>query len=99
VNEAEVMKKVVMELQSIVAAPLQIDSADPAVIGQALRLYDGIAIVNSVNAKEESLEAVLPLVKKYGACVSLNHTRERALSLQVKCYVERLVRRLVSSPS
>lgn len=68
-NEVETMQKVVMELQSIVAAPLQIDSANPAVIEQALRLYDGVAIVNSVNAKDESLDAVLPLVKKYGACV------------------------------
>ena len=49
--------------------PLQIDSTIPEVLEAALRVYAGKPIVNSVNGEEKSLETVLPLVKKYGACV------------------------------
>ena len=49
--------------------PLQLDSSSPAVLEAALRVYHGKAIVNSVNGNRETLEKVLPLVKKYGAAV------------------------------
>ena len=69
IDEKTAMSQVVRALQGVVDAPLQIDSTDPAVIEQALRLYCGKAIVNSVNGDEESLDAILPIVKKYGAAV------------------------------
>ena len=69
VNEKEMMLKITESLQSVCDLPLQIDSSDPEVLEAALRRYIGKPIVNSVNGKEESLAAVLPLVKKYGACV------------------------------
>ena len=68
-DEVQTMSRVINELQSIVEVPLQIDSTEPMAIERALRLYNGIAIVNSVNAREESLTKLLPLVRKYGCCV------------------------------
>ena len=69
VDEAETMAAVVKGLQAVTNAPLQLDSADPGVLEAGLRVYNGKAIVNSVNGDERSLDAVLPLVKKYGAAV------------------------------
>jgi len=69
IDEKQMMVQCVKALQSMVRAPLQIDSSDPAVIEAGLRVYHGKAIVNSVNGDEESLDSVLPIVKKYGAAV------------------------------
>lgn len=69
IDEPAAMQKTVRAVQSACAAPLQIDSSDPKAVESALRVYCGKAIVNSVNGDEESLSAVLPLVKKYGAAV------------------------------
>jgi 5-methyltetrahydrofolate--homocysteine methyltransferase len=69
IDEKEMMLKIMESLQSICDLPLQIDSGDPDVIEAALRRYNGKPIVNSVNGKEESLSAILPIVKKYGAAV------------------------------
>lgn len=68
-DEVSNMVSVIEELQSLVKIPLQIDSTNPEGIEAALRVYNGVAIVNSVNAKIESLESILPKVKKYGAAV------------------------------
>ena len=68
-DECESMRNMVINLESLVETPLQLDSSNPAVLEAGLRVYNGIAMVNSVNAKDENLEVVLPLVKKYGACV------------------------------
>jgi len=69
IDEPEMMVRVVKALQGVTDAPLQIDSTDPKAVEGALRVYCGKAIVNSVNGDEESMEAILPLVKKYGASV------------------------------
>lgn len=69
IDEKNMMITVVKKLQSIVDVPLQIDSTIPEVLESALRIYNGKPIVNSVNGEEESLNSVLPLVKKYGASV------------------------------
>lgn len=69
IDEADMMKRTVKALQGVTELPLQVDSTIPQVLEQALRVYNGKAIVNSVNGEEKSLEAVLPLVKKYGAAV------------------------------
>lgn len=69
IDEKEMMVQVVKELQGIVDVPLQIDSTIPQVLEAALRVYAGKPIINSVNGEEESLQAVLPLAKKYGAAV------------------------------
>lgn len=68
-DEPAMLARVVKALQGAVDLPLQIDSSNPAAIEAGLRVCNGKAIVNSVNGKAESLAAVLPLVKKYGAAV------------------------------
>lgn len=69
IDEVEMMKRVVTEIQSILDTPLQIDSTDYKVIENGLRYYNGKAIVNSVNGEDAVLERILPIVKKYGAAV------------------------------
>ena len=69
VDEPALMRQAAEELQSVLSLPLQIDSSDPAAIEAGLRAFHGVGIVNSVNGDRETLDAVLPLVKKYGAFV------------------------------
>lgn len=69
IDESVMMKSAVSGLQGILSAPLQIDTADIAAMENALRLYNGKAMVNSVNGKQESMDSVFPLVKKYGGVV------------------------------
>ena len=69
IDEGAMMVKVVKALQGVTDAPLQLDSTRPEVLEKALRVYCGKAIVNSVNGDEEVLDAILLLVKKYGAAV------------------------------
>lgn len=69
IDEKDMMIDTIKALQAIVDVPLQIDSTIPEVLDAALRIYNGKPIVNSVNGEEESLNNVLPLVKKYGAAV------------------------------
>ncbi len=66
IDEARIMKDTVLSLQAVTDLPLQIDSSDPEAIEGAMRMYAGKPMVNSVNGKKESMDAVLPLVKKYG---------------------------------
>ncbi|MDO4531401.1 MAG: homocysteine S-methyltransferase family protein [Bacillota bacterium] len=66
IDEAEMLKNVSFELQAILDLPLQIDTTDIAAMEQALRRYNGKAMINSVNGKEENMRAIFPLVKKYG---------------------------------
>ena len=68
-NEAAAMEQAVQALQSVSDLPLQIDTADPAAMERGLRCCNGKPLINSVNGKEESLQAVLPLAAKYGAPV------------------------------
>ena len=56
-------------VQSVTDLPLQLDSSDPKALERAMRHYNGKPLVNSVNGKEESLSAILPLVAKYGGVV------------------------------
>ena len=67
IDEKTILAKAVTQLQSVTDAVLQIDTTNIAAAERALRLYNGIPLFNSVNGKKESLEAILPLVKKYGA--------------------------------
>ena len=66
IDEARVMKNTVLSLQAVTDKPLQIDSSNTNALEAAMRLYAGKPMVNSVNGKKESMDTVLPLVKKYG---------------------------------
>lgn len=69
IDEPAMMLRVMRELQAITSLPLQIDTSDAEALEKALRYYNGKPLVNSVNGKKESLETVLPLVRKYGGVV------------------------------
>lgn len=69
IDESKMMEKAVKELQTVTALPLQLDSASPETLERAMRIYNGKPLVNSVNGEKKKLEAVLPLVKKYGGAV------------------------------
>ena len=69
IDEPSMMEEVVQELQSIIDLPLQLDTSNPEAMERAMRIYNGKPLINSVNGKEESMEAVFPLVKKYGGVV------------------------------
>ena len=69
VDEADMMKETVVRLQTVCALPLQIDTGNLEALENALRLYNGKPMVNSVNGKLDSMESVFPLIQKYGAVV------------------------------
>lgn len=69
IDEKEMMVTAVKAIQSICDTPLQLDSTNSEVLEAGLRVYNGKPIVNSVNGEDESLDSILPLVKKYGASV------------------------------
>lgn len=78
INELETMLAVLKKISNV-NAPIQIDSSDPKVIEAAARYYNGKPVINSVNGKKESMEAIFPIVKKYGACVVALTLDERGL--------------------
>lgn len=69
IDEVVMMKEVVRELQSVTSLPLQIDTVDTEAMEQAMRIYNGKPMVNSVSGKQESTNAVFPLIQKYGGVV------------------------------
>ena len=68
-DEPALLQQVMRTVLEVTDVPLCIDTADPEALKAALSLYEGKALVNSVNGEERALEAVLPLVKEYGAAV------------------------------
>lgn len=69
IDEKEMLCSGVYELQSVLPVPLQLDSGDAEAMEAALRLYNGKAMINSVNGKEKSMKEIFPLAKKYGGVV------------------------------
>lgn len=69
IDEVSMMKNTVYELQSILPLPLQIDTTNVEAMEQAMRIYNGKPMINSVNGKKEVMDQIFPLVKKYGGVV------------------------------
>lgn len=69
IDEPATMVKVMKLLQEVINLPLQIDSSSPEAIEKACRYYNGKPLINSVNGKDEVMEAIFPIVKKYGGVV------------------------------
>ena len=69
IDEPAMLTSAVQELQAVINLPLQIDTSDPVAMEAALRRYNGKAMINSVNGKAESMDAVFPMAKKYGGLV------------------------------
>lgn len=69
IDEPQMMETAVFNLQSVLSTPLQIDTTDIAALENALRIYNGKPMLNSVNGKEKNMKEVFPLAKKYGSVV------------------------------
>ncbi len=69
IDEEEILVASVKAIQEIIDLPLQIDTVKISAMEKAMRIYNGKPMINSVNGKKESMDAVLPLVKKYGGVV------------------------------
>ena len=104
INEKETLRRLVPKLQSVTDVPLQIDTVDPAALEAALRVYAGKPLINSVSGREDSMRAVLPLVKHYGGAVialtmdesgkifPCHRSRDRKTALR---YIAKMYRRTV----
>lgn len=68
-DEPTLLQQVMETVMEVTDVPLCIDTADPDALANALSVYEGKALVNSVNGEERSLSAILPLVKEHGAAV------------------------------
>ena len=79
IDEPAMLCRAVRELQAVIDLPLQIDTSDPVAMEAALRRYNGKAMVNSVCGKQESMDAIFPLVKKYGGLVVALTLDERGI--------------------
>lgn len=79
-DEPAILAKTIQLVQSLTDVPLCIDSSIIAALEAGLAVYQGKALVNSVTGEDESLERVLPLVKKYGAAVVAISNDETGIS-------------------
>lgn len=69
VDEVDVLPKAVRAIQSVCDLPLLLDSSNPEALEAGLRAVNGVAAINSVNGKQESMDAILPLAARYGSPV------------------------------
>jgi len=68
-DEVELMRCAVPLVQGLCELPLCIDSSVIEALEAGLGAYEGKALVNSVTGEDERLEAILPIVARYGAAV------------------------------
>ncbi|MGN1420169.1 MAG: homocysteine S-methyltransferase family protein [Eubacterium sp.] len=69
IDEVKMLSDAVFSLQSVLPLPLQLDSSNTKALESAMRIYNGKAMINSVNGKQSSMSEVFPLIKKYGGVV------------------------------
>ncbi len=79
-DEPAILAAAIKLVQSLVDVPLSIDSSIVEALESGLSVYQGKALVNSVTGEDERLEAVLPLIKKYGAAVVAISNDETGIS-------------------
>ena len=79
-DEPKILADSIKLVQSLTDVPLSIDSSIVAALESGLKVYKGKALLNSVTGEEERLEAVLPLVKKYGCAVVAISNDETGIS-------------------
>ncbi|QKF07105.1 dihydropteroate synthase [Berryella wangjianweii] len=95
IDEAATLRELVKRIQAVSGLPLQIDSSDPVAVEAAVRAYAGKPLINSVNGKRESLEAVLPIAQHYGCAVvglTLDENGIPATAEERVAIAERIVR-------
>ncbi|MBE5935415.1 MAG: homocysteine methyltransferase [Lachnospiraceae bacterium] len=84
IDEVSMLKKVILELQAIINLPLQIDTSNVDALEVALRYYNGKPLINSVNGKQESMDAVFPLAQKYGGVIIALTLDEQGIPAEAK---------------
>lgn len=95
IDEEEILVASIKAIQEIIDLPLQIDTVKISAMEKAMRIYNGKPMINSVNGKQESMDAVLPLVKKYGGVVIALTIDERGIpeTAEGRCAVaEKIIR-------
>ena len=80
-DEPALLARAIQLVQAITDVPLSIDSSIIDALERGLSVYKGKALVNSVTGEDESLDRVLPLVKKYGAAVVAISNDETGISM------------------
>ena len=98
IDEVQMLTRVMKEVSATVTLPLQLDCSDPVALERACRLYNGKPIINSVNMKPSSLDAIVPIAKKYGAALiglCLGETMPKTHEERFD-YAKRLVKELTS---
>ncbi len=79
-DEPRILAECIQLVQSLTDVPLSIDSSIVEALESGLSVYQGKALVNSVTGEDERLEAVLPLIRKYGAAVVAISNDETGIS-------------------
>ena len=69
IDEVKTLLNAVSLIQTVSDLPLQIDTSDPEAMEKALRIYNGKALINSVNGKQEVMDKIFPLAAKYGGVI------------------------------
>ncbi len=69
IDEAAMMEEALKTIQGAFNVPLQLDSSEKAALEKGLRAYNGKALINSVNGRQDVMDAIFPLVKHYGGAV------------------------------
>ena len=69
IDERVMLGRLVNEVSGVTTLPLQVDSADADAVEAVVRPYAGKPMINSVNGKRESLEAIVPIAKHYGCAL------------------------------
>ena len=87
-DEPAILAKTIQLVQSLVDVPLCIDSSIIEALEAGLAVYKGKALLNSVTGEDESLDRVLPLVKKYGAAVVAISNDETGISQDINVRFE-----------
>ena len=96
IDEKALLTEVVQELQAVIDLPLQIDTSDVDAMESAMRRYNGKPMINSVNGKQDSMDKIFPLVKKYGGVLvgltldenGIPETAEGRIAVAEKIYNE-----------
>ena len=96
IDEKALLTEVVQELQAVIDLPLQIDTSDVDAMESAMRRYNGKPMINSVNGKQDSMDKIFPLVKKYGGVLvgltldenGIPETAEGRITVAEKIYNE-----------
>lgn len=95
IDEVKMLSKAVYKLQEILPTPLQLDSSNEKALAAAMRIYNGKPMINSVNGKQSSMDAIFPLVAKYGGVLVALTLDERGVAESCEEKIE-IAKKLIS---